>query len=367
MACIRLDNLTKQYLANSWALRGLNLEIADGELVVMVGPSGCGKSTTLKLIAGLETPTSGRVFLNSDEVTRWPPHRRDVSLVFQNHALYPHLTVRDNLAFGLRLRRTPRRLIHQRIAEVADWLGLHDLLDRKPAQLSGGQRQRVALGRALARRPRVFLLDEPFAHLDAQLRTQTRTELRRLHQHLGATMLHVTHDQEEALTLGDRVAVLRDGSLQQLAPPKTIYRTPANQFVATFIGAPPMNLIACRCRRTPPGWDLVAASFTLPGFTRPGMRDLPDGLILGIRPRDIRLAAGSDADAVGRVEMRQPMGSEVLVLLQLAGQTVAEPFRLIVPATHSVSGGNEVGMVFPREQIHLFDSRDGRSLLCGER
>src|SRR5437660_7907268 len=241
MASLRLEKIDKVYPNGQEAVRGIDLEVADSELVVLVGPSGCGKTTILRIIAGLETPTRGRVFLDDKDVTDWPPQKRDLAMVFQSYALYPHKTVRDNLGFGLRLRHSPRQLIAERVESVARSLHLEGLLDRRPGELSGGERQRVALGRAIARRPRAFLLDEPLSNLDAQLRLQTRAELAQLHRQLGATMLYVTHDQEEAMALGDRVAVLRQGVIQQVASPLDLERRPANVFVAGFIGSPAMN------------------------------------------------------------------------------------------------------------------------------
>jgi multiple sugar transport system ATP-binding protein len=238
MASVRLEGIGKTYPNGHVAARGLDLEIQDGEFMVLVGPSGCGKSTALRMIAGLETPTEGRVLIGDKDVTMLPPQERDIAMVFQSYALYPHMTVRQNLAFGLRMRGAGREVTDRRVDEAARALALEAVLGRKPAQLSGGQRQRVALGRAIVREPKVFLFDEPLSNLDAKLRVETRAELARLHRRLGATVVYVTHDQEEAMTLGSRVAVMRDGFLQQVAPPMELYRRPANQFVAGFVGSP---------------------------------------------------------------------------------------------------------------------------------
>src|SRR3954468_21736865 len=246
MATIALDRVDKRYPNGYIAAKALSLAVEDGEFLVLVGPSGSGKSTLLRLIAGLEQPTGGRILIGGDDVTGKPPQERDIAMVFQGYALYPHMSVRENLGFGLTIRKQPRAIIDKRVREVGDALGLTSMLDRKPAQLSGGQRQRVALGRAIVREPRAFLFDEPLSNLDAQLRVETRAELGRLHRRLGATMVYVTHDQVEAMTLGTRVAVLKDGMLQQVAPPMELYRRPATQFVAAFIGSPRMNLIPGR-------------------------------------------------------------------------------------------------------------------------
>src|ERR687894_2286271 len=243
MASVRLEGVTKTYPNGHVAAKGLDLEIRDGEFMVLVGPSGCGKSTALRMIAGLETPTGGRIMIGDRDVTALQPQDRDIAMVFQTYALYPHMTVGENLAFGLRMRGTAKDAIEPRVKEAARALGLEAVLGRRPAQLSGGQRQRVALGRAIVREPKVFLFDEPLSNLDAKLRVETRAKLARLHRRLGATVVYVTHDQEEALTLGNRIAVMRDGFLQQVAPPMELYRRPANRFVAGFVGSPGMNFL----------------------------------------------------------------------------------------------------------------------------
>src|SRR5262245_16651435 len=296
MAAIWLEQVEKVYPNGHVATRGLDLDIADGEFLVLVGPSGCGKSTALRLVAGLETPTRGRLVIGDRDVTALPPQERDLAMVFQSYALYPHKTVRENLAFGLRMRRADPALIARRVEEVARVLGLEAFLDRKPAQLSGGQRQRVALGRAIVREPQAFLLDEPLSNLDARLRVQTRAELARIHRQLGATMLYVTHDQEEAMTLGDRVAVLRDGILQQVAPPMAVYREPANVFVAAFIGSPAINLFPCSLRQDHGSACLKGPQFVLALGRSIATDSESSQVLLGVRPHDIRVAS-SDADA----------------------------------------------------------------------
>ncbi|RMD78569.1 MAG: ABC transporter ATP-binding protein, partial [Gammaproteobacteria bacterium] len=259
MAELALEGLGKVFPDGTAALRGVDLAVGEGELLVLVGPSGCGKSTLLRLVAGLERPSAGRVRIGGRDVTTLPPQRRDVAMVFQNYALYPHLSVAGNLAFPLRMRGVPRAQRRRRVAEVAALLGLEGLLERRPGELSGGQRQRVAMGRALVRRPQVLLLDEPLSNLDARLRVQLRAELAALQRRTGVTTLHVTHDQAEAMTLGHRVAVLRAGRLEQVGQPEALYREPATAFVAAFLGSPGMNLLAARLEPAPGGWRLAVA------------------------------------------------------------------------------------------------------------
>jgi ABC-type sugar transport system ATPase subunit len=358
MSSIRLEHVTKTYPGGHAAVCDLTLDVADGELLVLAGPSGCGKTTTLKLITGLEAPSGGNILLDADVVTRWPPHRRELAMVFQSHSLFPHLTVRGNLEFGLRLRRTPRTVLRERVIEVARLLELEPLLDGKPSQLSGGQRQRVALGRALAHSPRAFLLDEPLSNLDAQLRVQTRIELRRLLRRVRTTVVHVTHDQEEAMLLADRLAVMNAGTLQQVAPPLEIYRRPANLFVARFIGSPPMNLLRCVCQLSEKGMLLVAPSFRI--ALPPSKAQPPAEVVLGIRPHDLRLVGPADADLDAEVEMVQPLGSEQHAQLSVPGQPKA--FTLVTPASTALAGGDRLHLHFPREHLHLFDPADGSRL-----
>src|SRR5215510_12103589 len=256
MAAITLDSVGKIFDGRHVAVRELSLDIADGELMVLVGPSGCGKSTALRLIAGLDLPTSGRILINRKDVTDQPPQQRELAMVFQSYALYPHLTVQENLSFGLRMRRTAPAEISKRVSDVAALLSIEDLLQRRPSQLSGGQRQRVALGRAIVRQPQAFLFDEPLSNLDPSLRLDTRAQLAVLHRRLNATMVYVTHDQEEAMTLGTRIGVMRDGSLEQLDRPSVVYGRPVNAFVAQFVGSPAMNLIA---RGVSPQLDRLSA------------------------------------------------------------------------------------------------------------
>ena len=357
MASIALDRIDKRYPNGYVAARELSLDVRDGELLVLVGPSGSGKSTVLRLIAGLERPTGGRVLIDGRDVTALRPQDRDVAMVFQSYALYPHMTVRENMAFGLRIRRQSPADIERRVGTVADSLGLAHLLDRKPAQLSGGQRQRVALGRAIVREPKAFLFDEPLSNLDAQLRVDTRAELARLHRRLGATMVYVTHDQVEAMTLGTRVAVLKDGILQQVAPPMELYRRPQNQFVAGFIGSPAMNFVRGSVRR-----DGSATSFAAPGLVVPLP---PDGLppsgevVLGVRPQDIAVERALDGAPRAVVSLVEPLGSEQIVHLTVdgGGNLVAVVGSELAPRIEEV-----VSVRVPARATHLFDPVSGARL-----
>ena len=359
MAGVRLAHVDKRYPNGFVAARDLSLEIADGELLVLVGPSGSGKSTVLRMIAGLEAVTGGTIHIGDQDVTRLPPQRRDIAMVFQSYALYPHLTVRDNLSFGLRIRKLADDVIVRRVSTVADSLGLTPLLDRKPAQLSGGQRQRVALGRAIVREPRAFLLDEPLSNLDARLRLETRAELSRLHRRLGATMIYVTHDQVEAMTLGERVAVLKDGALQQVAPPMELYKRPANQFVAGFIGSPGMNFIEGTLRRDGDQCVFASPSLTLPVPCAPTDGDR---VVFGVRPEHITLGAPvSDGGALARgtVALIEPIGGEQIVYV-----TLADGARLVAtaPPDASVAVDESVSLRIAPDRVQLFSARDGRRL-----
>jgi multiple sugar transport system ATP-binding protein len=359
MASIRFEKVEKAYPGHV-AVHPLDLEIADGELLVLVGPSGCGKSTTLRMIAGLETPTGGRIFLGDRDVTNLPPQERDIAMVFQSYALYPHKTVRANLEFALRMRGVSPDVMAERVERAAGSLGLTELLDRKPGQLSGGQRQRVALGRAIVREPKAFLLDEPLSNLDAKLRVQTRAELARLHRRLGATMVYVTHDQEEAMTLGDRVALLRDGKLQQVDPPMTMYRRPANAFVAGFIGSPAMNFFTCSLSKSNGQTILESSAFKV------ALDSAPAGsageCLLGVRPQHVRVAEGDGADFSARVDVIQPLGSEVLVVLELPGSSEESNLTAIVPPDTPLEVNQTITLRLDREHLHLFD-RDGNRRL----
>jgi multiple sugar transport system ATP-binding protein len=353
MASISLQHLDKTYPNGHVASRGLSLEIADGELLVLVGPSGSGKSTVLRMIAGLEMPTGGRIRIGERDVTRVPPQDRDLAMVFQSYALYPHMTVRENLGFGLRMRKTPAEEVRRRVDAVAESLGIAPFLDRRPAQLSGGQRQRVALGRALVREPRAFLFDEPLSNLDAKLRVETRAELARLHRRLGATMVYVTHDQVEAMTLGDRVAVLRDGVLQQAAPPMTLYRRPANRFVAEFIGSPAMNFFEGTLAREGAECVFRGADFALPVPCAAGTAE--GAAVLGVRPHELEVGGG-EGTLRAEVAVVEPMGSEQAVhLLTPSGARVVAVTAPDLPLRPEETV--EVGI--PGGAVHLFRAGDG--------
>jgi ABC-type sugar transport system ATPase subunit len=338
MASITLHGVSKRFAGGIAAVADLDLDIAHGELLVLVGPSGSGKSTVLRLIAGLEEPSSGRITIGGDDVTSVPPQQRDLAMVFQSYALYPHKTVRENLAFGLQMRRVESARVDERVRDVARSLGIDGLLDRRPAALSGGQRQRVALGRAIVRDARAFLLDEPLSNLDPVLRIETRAELTLLHRRLGATMVYVTHDQEVAMTLGSRIAVMRDGRLEQVAAPMHLYDRPANAFVASFIGSPAMNI-----------WPA-----SMIGAAR-------DCALAGIRPHDIDLTAGDTGDVTGRVEILEPLGATTLVHVRIDGAP-ATLARVVVQANPRIAIGDRVGLVIRHDRLHFFDESTGRRL-----
>lgn len=365
MATVRLEAVHKTYPNGHVAARDLDLVIDDGEFLVFVGPSGCGKSTALRIIAGLEAPSSGRVWIGGRDCTDLPPQDRDIAMVFQAYALYPHKTIRENLGFGLKMRGHDATNIERRVARAAEVLGLEELLDRKPAQLSGGQRQRVALGRAIVREPQAFLLDEPLSNLDAKLRVQTRAELGRLHRRLGATMIYVTHDQEEAMTLGDRVAILDAGVVQQIAPPLELYRHPANRFVAGFIGSPAMNFVDGEIRTAADGtrrFEAARLRVPLPAETALGAGADAARVTLGIRPHDIAIGSSEDGDARARIDVIEPMGAQTLVHVGLGGDSGSAELRVVVPPETPVSEGDLVGLRLNRQRLHLF-SRDA----AGER
>jgi multiple sugar transport system ATP-binding protein len=349
MSGIRLDAVTKIYPNGVKAVDGVCLEIFEGEFVVLVGPSGCGKTTLLRMLAGLEDVTNGAILIGDRDVTKMPPQRRDIAMVFQNYALYPHMTVKDNLAYGLRLRKMPKAEWSRRVHEVARTLGLEELLDRKPAALSGGQRQRVAMGRAIVREPQAFLMDEPLSNLDAKLRVSMRAELAKLHERLGVTTVYVTHDQVEAMTLGQRVAVLRDGLLQQVDTPQNLFRRPVNLFVAAFIGSPSMNLVDAHV-------DNGEVSFA--GFSIPLPTGWPAGggsrrVILGIRPTDFELGTPATPD-LPRLRVKpdviEDLGSESHLIFTIdAPRVSAEAVRAA-----SDAGDEDEGKLFADDQRAVF-------------
>ncbi|MGQ3413400.1 ABC transporter ATP-binding protein [Natrinema sp. LN54] len=362
MAGLELDDVTKVYQdgeASVVAVEDVSVEVPDGDFLVLVGPSGCGKSTTLRMIAGLEEVTDGDVKLGERTVNDVSAQDRDIAMVFQSYALYPHKSVRENMSFGLEESTDLSSAeISETVEETAALMGIDDLLDRKPGELSGGQQQRVALGRAIVRDPDVFLMDEPLSNLDAKLRAEMRTELQHLQEQLGVTTVYVTHDQTEAMTMGDRIAVLDQGELQQVGTPLECYHEPNNLFVAGFIGEPSMNFFD----GTLEGDALVTDDFKYP-LSAELDADLEDGtdLVLGIRPEDIRISdrgtgdRGFEAD----VSVVEPMGNENIVHLRFDGATAAEEFIATTEGVPTVSGGDRVTVEFPEEAIHLFDAESG--------
>jgi ABC-type sugar transport system ATPase subunit len=369
MPRVCLEQVSKSFTGGTVAVDELSLEIADGEFMILVGSSGCGKTTALRMIAGLEKPTSGAIRIGERVVNDVSARERDIAMVFQNYALYPHMTVARNLAYPLRQRRMPRREIDRRVREVAEMLSLEELLKRRPAQLSGGQRQRVAMGRALVREPEVFLLDEPLSNLDAKLRIQMRAELKRLHARLGITTIYVTHDQVEAMTLGDRLAVISDGKLQQLGDPQEVYDHPANVFVAGFIGSPPMNLLRGRAV----DGRVAAGDFVI---ERP---DLPDGeLIVGIRPEALTPADGAGPSLDFDVAVVEPLGNELIVHGSVTAEIASSPEAgEAALLTRGAARAEVVACLSPRErpaegstirlgvdpaEVHVFDADTGLAI-----
>jgi multiple sugar transport system ATP-binding protein len=380
VAAIEIDGVSKVFAGEVRAVDDVTLTVADGEFLVLVGPSGCGKSTLLRMIAGLEEVTEGVIRIGGDDVTALAPRRRDLAMVFQSYALYPHMTVRQNLAYGLKVRRTPKALIGPRVAEVAEMLGLTELLSRKPAQLSGGQRQRVAMGRAIAREPRGFLMDEPLSNLDAKLRVDMRTSLQQLHAQLGVTTVYVTHDQIEAMTLGDRVAVMRDGRLLQVDAPQHLYEHPRDLFVAAFIGSPAMNLVDA----TLDGDEVVFGQFRVPlgGRRPPALRT--ERVVLGIRPEsfeDASFAAPGLPRIEAHVSVLEELGCDAHVFFPVdAPRITAERleadetrgtllavdhslFTARVDARTRARVGQEVELALDPSRLQFFDPESGRSLL----
>ena len=367
MAEVILKNVHKVFDRNVVAVEDADIEIKDKEFVVLVGPSGCGKSTTLRMIAGLEEITSGEIYIDGGLVNDIPPKDRDIAMVFQNYALYPHMTVYKNMAFGLKLRKYPKDEIDTRVRDAAEILGIQELLERKPKALSGGQRQRVAVGRAIVRKPKVFLFDEPLSNLDAKLRLQMRTEISKLHTRLEATMVYVTHDQVEAMTMGDRIVVMRDGRILQIDTPLNLYDYPVNQFVAGFIGSPSMNFLQGRLQVNGEGlvFDEGNIQIGLPDSYREPLSDYLDKEVtLGIRPEDIH-----DTDSVGRgletaeveakVEVVEPMGNEVLLYLT----TGKSSFVARVDPQHMPVVEQEVKLAVEIGKAHFFDCDSEDSLL----
>jgi multiple sugar transport system ATP-binding protein len=363
MSTVTFDGVSKTY-GDFQAVKDLNLEIGDGEFMVLVGPSGCGKTTSLRMIAGLEEITSGTLRIGDRVVNDVPPKDRDIAMVFQSYALYPHMSVRENLAFGLKLRKVPKPEIERRVNEAAETIQLQKLLDRKPKELSGGQRQRVALGRAIVREPAVFLMDEPLSNLDAKLRVQTRAEIARLHQRLKTTVVYVTHDQVEAMTMGSRIAVMNEGLLQQVGSPQVLYDTPINRFVAGFIGSPSMNFVEVHTDGSGETARLVGpGDWSIPLPTRYRDAATPRAgktLVAGFRPEhlDIGEATQGTGSFRARADVVEYLGNEELLHINAADQDVVA----IVGSEHRVRPGDIVNLVLPLDKLHLFDGESGLTL-----
>ncbi|CAG7573854.1 multiple sugar transport system ATP-binding protein [Barrientosiimonas humi] len=359
MANVVFDQATLQYPSlDAPTIDGLDLQVEDGEFVCVVGPSGCGKSTTIRMLAGLEFITGGRVYIGGEDVSAVAPRDRDIAMVFQNYALYPHMSVADNIGFHLRLNKTPKEEIRRRVREAAALLDLEEFLDRKPANLSGGQRQRVAMGRAIVRHPKVFLMDEPLSNLDAKLRVQTRTQISELQRRLGVTTMYVTHDQVEAMTMADRIAVLRAGVLQQYAPPEEMYARPANVFVAGFIGSPSMNLLTA-----PVGaqGQVRYGTFDIQ-LTRTQQAALTsDRVVVGSRPEGFRVLGHGEPGVHARVDVVENLGNDVYIYLSTEE---AEPKKITVrrPAGARHTVGEGITLRPARSAMHLFDAETGERL-----
>lgn len=367
MASVRLENVKKVYENSFTAVHSASIDIPDGEFVVLVGPSGCGKSTTLRMIAGLEGITEGALYIDDRKVNDVAPKDRDIAMVFQNYALYPHMTVRDNMAFGLKLRKFKKKEIADRVEQAADVLGISSILDRKPKQLSGGQRQRVAVGRAIVRKPKVFLFDEPLSNLDAKLRVQMRTEISKLHHRLASTMVYVTHDQVEAMTMGDRIVVMKDGYIQQIDAPLALYNHPVNIFVAGFIGSPAMNFITGTLARNDgltikekDGTNVIAVPESHVDIVK---NYLGKDIVLGVRPEALSVLDRRDQNNPGPVievnlDVIEPMGNEIIIYTDTAAH------RLVgrIPPRHLPEPGASLLLSLDPEKLHYFDGNTERAL-----
>jgi multiple sugar transport system ATP-binding protein len=375
MAAIDFDHVTKRFPDGTVAVDDIELTVADGEFMIFVGPSGCGKTTALRMVAGLEEVTSGEIRIGGRVVNDFEPPDRDIAMVFQNYALYPHMSVADNIGFPLRMQRLKKAETSDRVREVAELLGIGDLLKRRPRELSGGQRQRVAMGRAIIRHPQAFLMDEPLSNLDAKLRVQMRAELVKLHRRLGVTTIYVTHDQTEAMTLGQRVAVLDKGVIQQVDTPQRLYRQPANTFVASFIGSPPMNFV--RGRLADGKLELGQHTITLPDELGRGLRRATGDVLVGLRPEefeDSRLHGdGRQTTVLAEVEITELLGPETFAYFRVEGFDVVEigdrPVELagalsarLDPRT-SAAPGERVSLAINADGLHLFDLESGDSLI----
>ena len=354
MADVKIDTIRKVYAGNVEAVKGVSIDIPDGSFTVLVGPSGCGKSTLLRMVAGLETISSGTCSIGGRVVNEVEPADRDIAMVFQNYALYPHMSVYDNMAYGLKNRGTPKDEIDKRVHEAARILAIEPFLERRPRALSGGQRQRVAMGRAIVRKPQVFLFDEPLSNLDAKLRVQMRVEIKKLQRELGVTAIYVTHDQVEAMTLSDQLVVMNGGRVEQIGLPTEIYRRPQTTFVASFIGSPPMNMLAGEFQ----DHHVVLGDLKLAAPDLPA--DLAEGtkVIIGLRPEDIAVADARDRSLTVEVEFVEELGATRL----LHGHFMGQPIIMQVQATHAVQGSGKVGFSVPPSSIHVFDAATGNRL-----
>ncbi len=380
MASVRLENVSRRYQTVS-AIEDITFEVPDGQFWVLVGPSGCGKSTLMRIIAGLETLTGGSLYIDNQWMNPVPARQRDVAMVFQNYALYPHLTVAENLGFGLKMRRVEPSVIQQRVHQISRSLRIDHLLSRKPKQLSGGQQQRVALGRAIAREPKVFLLDEPLSNLDAQLRDDTRAELKQLHQNIGITTIYVTHDQVEAMTLAEQIVILNQGRIQQIGSPQTVYSKPANQMVATFLGNPPMNILPVTYGNSL--FWIAQQSLACPASIRERLRPTDgQGFNLGIRPEQIELEGTNRRSDQGntdlwgldqvplnvQVDVVEPLGREILIRATVSAANTTSGsnplIQFLLPASTRLRRGDRVSVQLELNQISIFDPHTGESLYC---
>ncbi|MGE7121917.1 ABC transporter ATP-binding protein [Peribacillus sp. NPDC046944] len=368
MAELVLDHIFKIYDNKVTAVKDFNLSVADKEFIVFVGPSGCGKSTTLRMIAGLEDISQGDLFIDGKRVNDVPPKDRDIAMVFQNYALYPHMTVYDNMAFGLKLRKTPKKEIKQRVHDAAKILGLEDFLQRKPKALSGGQRQRVALGRAIVRDAKVFLMDEPLSNLDAKLRVQMRAEIAKLHKRINTTTIYVTHDQTEAMTMATRLVVMKDGIIQQVGAPKDVYEKPVNVFVGGFIGSPAMNFFTGTLQD---GFIQIGEqTLEVPPFKMDTLRNqgyIGKDIILGIRPEDFHneetfISASPTSTFTAQVDVAELMGAEIMLYSTFAGQD----FVARVDAKHIIQAGDAIDLALDMNKIHFFDKESEQRIFDEE-
>ena len=366
MAEVLLKNVSKVYEGGTLAVKDANIEVKDKEFMVLVGPSGCGKSTTLRMIAGLEDITEGELYIDGKFVNDVPPKNRDIAMVFQNYALYPHMSVYDNMAFGLKLRKFPKEEIKERVNNAAEILGITELLERKPKALSGGQRQRVAVGRAIVRKPKVFLFDEPLSNLDAKLRVQMRTEISKLHQKLQATMIYVTHDQTEAMTMGDRIVIMKDGLIQQIDTPLKLYNNPVNKFVAGFIGSPAMNFIEGKIIREDGVVFIDKEEKVKIKISENHIEKLEnyvdEEMTAGIRPENIHYNK-SDSRITGqevevKLDVTEPMGNEIFLYFEISGSDMIAR----IPAVEEPEPGQRLKLYFDASKMHFFDSKTEKNI-----